>query len=391
MREVLVVDAARTPFGSFNGALSEEPAPRLAATVLQGLLARTGLPAAAVGEVVAGQILSGGNRQGPARQALRYAGIPDAVPAMSINKLCGSGLKAMMLAAGDIRLGEVETALAGGMESMSLAPYLLLRARQGYRMGNGELVDSLLHDGLLDAYDGRHMGELADGAARRHGIGRAEQDEYALRSYRLAQRAVSEGIFDAEIVPVKRARKGEEQAVARDEDPFRVDLERLAKLRPAFGKEGTVTAGNASTLSDGAAFALLASEEAVRAHGLRPRARLVSWATNSLAPELFTDAPGDAVRRACAGAGIALADVDLFEVNEAFAVVALIAARALEVPLERLNVNGGAVALGHPVGASGGRLVATLVNELHRRGARYGVASLCIGGGEAVAAVLERI
>jgi acetyl-CoA C-acetyltransferase len=391
MRDVFVVDAVRTPFGSFNGALAEEPAPRLASTVIRGLLARTGLPADAVGEVIAGQILSGGNRQGPARQALRGAGIPDSVPAMSVNKLCGSGLKAMMLAAGSIRLGDVETAVAGGMETMSLAPYLLLRARQGYRLGHGELVDSLLHDGLHDAYDGRHMGEMADLAAVRYGFGRAEQDEYALRSYRLAQRAVSEGIFDEEIVPVKKARKGAEQTIDKDEEPFRVDLARFSSLRPAFGKEGTVTAGNASTLNDGAAFALLASEAAVKAHGLRPRARLVSYATNSVAPERFTDAPADAVRRACAAAGVAPANVDLFEINEAFAVVALIAARELDLPLDKLNVNGGAVALGHPVGASGGRLVATLVREMHRRNVRHGVAALCIGGGEAVAAVLERV
>jgi acetyl-CoA C-acetyltransferase len=391
MRDVFVVDAVRTPFGSFNGALAEEPAPRLASTVIRALLARTKVPGEAVGEVIAGQILSGGNRQGPARQAMRGAGIPDSVPAMSINKLCGSGLKAIMLAAGSIKLGDVELAVAGGMENMSLAPYLLLRARQGYRMGHGELLDSLLHDGLLDAYDGRHMGEMADLAAVRHGLSRAQQDEYAVRSYRLAQRAVSDGIFDPEIVPVTRPRKGGEEVVTRDEEPFRVDLEKLPKLRPAFGKEGTVTAGNASTINDGAAFALLASEQALKAHGLTPRARLVSYATNSLKPELFTDAPADAIRRACAAAGIPLSAVDLVEVNEAFSVVALIAARALDLPLEKLNPNGGAVALGHPVGASGGRLVATLVRELHRRKLRYGVAALCIGGGEAVAAVLERV
>ena len=391
MRDVFIVDAVRTPFGSFNGALAEEPAPRLAATTIRALLAHAKLPAEAVGEVIAGQILSGGNRQGPARQAMRGAGIPDSVPAMSINKLCGSGLKAIMLAAGSIRLGDVELAVAGGMENMSLAPYLLTRARQGYRMGHGELLDSLLHDGLLDAYDGRHMGEMADLAAVRHGIGRAQQDEFAVRSYRLAQRAVAEGIFDPEIAPVTRTRKGADEVVARDEEPFRVDLEKLPKLRPAFGKEGTVTAGNASTINDGAAFALLASERAVKAHGLAPRARLVSYATNSMKPELFTDAPAEAVRRACAAAGLPLSAIDLFEVNEAFAVVALIAARALDLPLEKLNPNGGAVALGHPVGASGGRLVATLVRELHQRKLRYGVATLCIGGGEAVAAVLERV
>jgi acetyl-CoA C-acetyltransferase len=391
MKDVFVVEAGRTPFGSFNGALADEPAPQLASTVLRGLLARARLPADAVGEVIAGQVLSAGDRQAPARQAMRAAGIPDAVPAMTVNKVCGSGLKAIMLAAGSIRLGDVEVALAGGMENMSLAPYLLPKARQGLRLGHGQVLDSIVLDGLSDASDGRHMGVVADAAAVRHRIGREEQDEFAVRSYRLAQHAVSEGVLDGEIVAVETSRKGADPVVKRDEEPFRVDFDRLRSLRPAFGKEGTVTAGNASTLSDGAAFALLASESAVKTHGLVPRARLVSYATNSLAPHLFTDAPADAIRRACAAADLSPGAIDLFEVNEAFAVVALITARALDLPLDKLNVNGGAVAIGHPLGASGGRLVATLVRELHRRRARYGVAALCIGGGEAVAAVFERV
>jgi acetyl-CoA C-acetyltransferase len=391
MRDVFVVEASRTPFGAFQGALADEPAPRLAATVLRALLAKARLPGDAVGAVIAGQVVSAGVGQAPARQAMRAAGVPDAVPALTVNKVCGSGLQAIMLAAGAIRLGEVDVALAGGMESMSLSPYVLPKARQGYRLGHGAVQDSILLDALTDASDGRHMGEVADAAAARHRIGREEQDELAIRSYGLAQRAVTEGILDAELVPVEPARKGADAVVKRDEEPFRVDFDRLRRLRPAFSKDGTVTAGNASTLSDGAAFALLASGGAVKVHGLRPRARLVSWASASMAPHLFTDAPAEAIRRACAAAGLPVGAIDLFEVNEAFAVVALIAARALDLPLDRLNVNGGAVALGHPVGASGGRLAATLVRELHRRQARFGVAALCIGGGEAVAAVFERV
>lgn len=389
--DVFVVEALRTPFGSMGGTLSTVPAPRLAATVIEALLARTGVDRARLDEVVVGQVLPAGVGQAPARQAMRFAGIPDSVPATTVNKVCGSGLKTMMLAATAIRAGEQDLVVAGGMESMSLAPYLLKSARTGYRLGHGELADGLILDGLRDAYDGRHMGEVADAAARRHGIGRAEQDAYARRSYELAQRAVNEGVLAPEIVPVVlQGRKGEER-IEKDEEPFRVDLEKLAKARPAFTADGTVTAGNASTLSDGAALALLASGRAVEAHRLAPKARLVAQATFAMAPDHFTDAPVGAVRAACAAAGVKLSDIDLFEVNEAFSLVPLIAARQLELPLDRVNPNGGAVSLGHPLGASGGRLVATLVRELHRRGARRGLATLCIGGGEAVAVVLERV
>jgi acetyl-CoA C-acetyltransferase len=390
-REVFVVEALRTPFGSMGGALSSVPAPMLAASVIEALVARSGLDPVLLEKIVVGQVLSGGSGQAPARQAMRAAGVPDSVPATTVNKVCGSGLEAMMLAASAIRAGDASLAIAGGMESMSLAPYLLRGARYGYRLGHGELVDLLLHDGLRDAYDGRHMGEVADSAARRHGITRAEQDEYALRSYRLAQRATIDGVLAAEIVPVVTKSRKAEERVERDEEPFRVDLERLGKLRPAFGPEGTVTAGNASTLNDGAALALLASGPAIEAHRLTPRARLVSQATFSMAPDHFTDAPVGAIRAACDAAGVSPHDLDLFEINEAFSFVPLIAMRELDLPLERVNVNGGAVALGHPIGASGGRLVATLVRELHRQKAHRGLVTLCIGGGEAVAAVLERI
>ncbi len=387
MQDVFVIEALRTPFGSLGGALASITAPRLAATVIEALVRRSGVDAARVDEVVVGQVLPAGVGQAPARQAMRLAGLPDEIPATTINKVCGSGLAAMQLAAMSIRTGAAEVAVAGGMESMSLAPYLLARARQGYRLGNGDLLDGLVHDGLRDAYDGRHMGQIADSAAARHRIGREEQDAYAARSYALACGAVESGVLEPELVPVEV--KGER--VARDEEPFRSSVERLTGLRPAFGAAGTVTAGNASSLSDGAALALLAGEGAVSRLGLRPRARLAAYATSSTAPERFTDAPVDAVRRACASAGVSPRDVDVWEINEAFSLVPLIAMRELELPLERVNVNGGAVALGHPLAASGGRLVATLVRELHRRSARFGVVTLCIGGGEAVAAVLERV
>lgn len=390
MKEVFVVDAARTPFGSFGGALADVAAPALAAQVIGGLLARTGVAAERIGKVIVGEVLTAGVGQAPARQAMRGAGLPDSIPALTVNKVCGSGLEAIILGAGAIRLGEADLVVAGGMESMSLAPYALRRARTGYRLGHGELSDLLVADGLTDAYDGRHMGAVADAAAARHGIGRAAQDEYAIRSYRLAQKAVEGGLFDPEIVPFrKKVRKGEE-VVARDEEPFRVELERLHQLRPAFTEGGSVTAGNASTLSDGAALAILASGRAVEESKLQPKARLVATASFSLAPDRYTDAPVGAIEAVCKAGGVPVADVDLFEINEAFALVPLIAARQLALPLEKVNPNGGAVALGHPIGASGGRLVATAVRELHHRKLRYAVAVLCIGGGEAVAALLER-
>ena len=391
MKEVYVVEALRTPVGSFGGALSDVEAPRLAAAVIGGLLERSGLAAGAVDEVVLGQVLAGGCGQAPARQAMRYAGLPDSIPALSINKVCGSGLKSLMLGAGSIRLGDAEIVLAGGMESMSLAPYVLSKARTGYRMGNGEIFDLMIMDGLQDPYSGNHMGVIAEACTEKHAISRADQDAFAIDSYRKAQRAVKEGIFRDEIVPVlKKGRKGE-VTVSEDEEPFKVEFDKLSGLRGAFQKDGTVTAGNASTISDGAALTLLASAEAVQKYGLKAKARLVAYATNSLHPDLFTEAPVGAIEKALARAGLKIGDIDLFEINEAFAAVTLLAIRTLGLDPEKVNVNGGAVAIGHPLGASGARLAATLVRELGRRKGRYGLATLCIGGGEAVAVIFERV
>jgi acetyl-CoA C-acetyltransferase len=310
---------------------------------------------------------------------------------MTINKVCGSGLKALMLGAGSIRLGEADVVIAGGMENMSLAPYLLGKGRYGYRMGNGELIDLLVHDGLLDPYSGNHMGVIAEATTEKHGLTRSEQDAFAFRSYQKAQAAVKDGIFKDEIVPVvKKGRKGD-VTVSDDEEPFKVDFAKLMGLRSVFRKDGTITAGNASTINDGAALTLLASGEAVKKYGLKPKARLVAYASNSMHPDQFTEAPVGAIEKACAKAGIKPADIDLFEINEAFAAVTLLAIKQLGLDPEKVNVSGGAVAIGHPLGASGGRLVATLVRELHRRQASYGLATLCIGGGEAVAAIFERV
>jgi acetyl-CoA C-acetyltransferase len=391
MKDIYIVESLRTPFGSFGGALSDVEAPHLGGTVMKMLVKGAGLDCTAVDEVIVGQVLSAGVGQAPARQAMRYAGLPDNVHAMTINKVCGSGLKAIMLGAGSIALGEAEVVIAGGMENMSLAPYILKKARYGYRMGHGELLDLMVYDGLTDPYTGKHMGEIADAAAAKHGFSREAQDEYAIRSYQLAQKAVKEGIFKEEIVPVvKKSKKGEE-VIAEDEEPFKVDFEKLKQLRPAFTKDGTVTAGNASTINDGAALTLLAGGAALKKYNLKPHARLVASSTWSLSPELFPDAPVGAIETVCSRVGIKVADINLFEINEAFSVVAMIAIKQLQLDPNRVNVNGGAVALGHPIGASGGRLVATLVRELNKRQVRYGLVALCIGGGEAVAALFERV
>ncbi len=391
MKTAYIVRSLRTPFGSFEGALAGVDAPHLGAVVMKSLVEQTRLDPAAVDEVIVGQVLSGGSGQAPARQAMRHAGLPDSVHAMTVNKVCGSGLKAIMLGAGSIALEDAGIVIAGGMESMSQAPYYLKKARSGYRMGNAQLFDLMISDGLQDPYSGRLMGEIADERAGHYELSRQAQDEYAIRSYRLAQNAVLEGFFKDEIVPVALNGKKSGTLVAEDEEPFKTDFDKLKKLPPAFTKDGTITAGNASTLSDGAALSLLAGEAALKEHNLEPQARLVAYETFSLAPELYPDAPVGAIRAACKRAGLKLADIDLFEINEAFSAVAMIAVLQLDLDLEKVNVNGGAVALGHPIGASGARLAGTLIAELRRRNLRYGLATLCIGGGEAVAAIFERV
>jgi len=390
MNEVFIVEARRTPFGSFGGALSDISAPDLASQVMRDLLHRSQLPATAIDEVIAGQVLQGGCGQAPARQAMRKAGLPDSVHAMTINKVCGSGLKAIMLAADSIRLGDATCVIAGGMESMSLAPYALPTLRTGQRMGHAQALDLMVFDALQDPYSNRHMGEITEIWVERHGLSREDQDLYAARSYRLAQAAVAAGTFTDELTPVvKSSRKGD-VTIDQDEEPGRGNVDKLSSLRPAFNKDGTITAGNASTINDGAAFVLACSKQAMERHNLKPIARLVASATNSIAPNDFAEAPIGAIQKAIARAGLTLADIDLFEINEAFAAVPLAAIRELGIDPDKVNVNGGAVAIGHPVGASGARLAVTLIRELQARQQRYGVASLCIGGGEAVAAIFER-
>lgn len=391
MSEVFVIDALRTPFGSFGGSLSTVPAPQLAATVVAELIKRHGLDPATIDQFIAGQVITGGCGQAPARQAMRATGIPDAVPALTINKVCGSGLKAIMLAADAIRLGDDQLAIAGGMENMSLAPYALPAARYGMRLGNGQAIDLMIHDALLDPYSGRHMGEVTEVAIAEQQISREDQDAYAISSYQRAQAAQQSGFHAREIVPVvKSGRKGD-VTIAEDEEPTKTDFAKFTGLRPVFKKDGTLTAGNASTINDGAAFAIIASAAAVKQFGLKPQARLVAYATNSMHPDQFPVAPVGAIERVCAKAGLSIADIDLFEINEAFSAVALMAINNLGLNRDKVNIHGGAVSIGHPVGASGGRLVATLLNGLKETGGRYGLATLCIGGGEAVAAIFENL
>lgn len=391
MQDVFVIEAYRTPFGSFGGVLADVPAPKLAAPVLKRLLEASGLKGDDVDQLIAGQVLSGGAGQAPARQAMRFAELPDSVAAMAINKVCGSGLKAVMLGADAIRLGDSGVVIAGGMENMSLAPYVLPALRNGQRMGHTQALDLMIYDGLTDPYSGRHMGEVAEVRVDVHEFSREEQDAYAIRSYQRAQRAAKDGTLAAEIVPVVKSTRKGDVTIAEDEEPFRVDVDKLSGLRPAFKKDGTITAGNASTINDGAAFLLLAGADAVQRHGLKPRAKIIGLSTHSLHPDLYPDAPVGAIEKACAHAGLRPEDIDLFEINEAFALVTMIAIKDLGLDDERVNVNGGAVAIGHPIGASGARLAATLIHEMERRAVRYGLATLCIGGGEAVAVVFERV
>ena len=389
--QVVIVAARRTPIGAFQGALEGATAPQLGAAAARAALADAGLGADAVDEVVFGCVLPAGLGQAPARQAALAAGLSPAVPATTVNKMCGSGMKAVMLAADQILAGHAGVVLAGGLESMTNAPYLLTKARSGYRMGHGELIDHMFRDGLQSPWDGQSMGCFADATAAKYGFSRAEQDAFAAESVRRAQRAVDDGSFTAEIAPVAiKTRKGE-QTVARDETPFTLDIEKIPALKPAFNKDGTVTAASSSSISDGAAALVIAGAAAAARRGLQPIARIAAYASHAQAPEWFTTAPAPAIRKALDRAAWQVGDVDLFEINEAFACVTMAAMRDLGLDHSRVNVNGGACALGHPIGATGARLVTTLVHALRRRGLRRGVASQCIGGGEATAIAIEII
>ncbi|HVI92494.1 MAG TPA: acetyl-CoA C-acetyltransferase [Anaeromyxobacter sp.] len=390
-REVVIVGAARTPIGAFLGSLASVTAPRLGAIAIRAALERAGVEAAAVDEVVMGNVLQAGLGQAPARQAAIYAGLPETTPCWTMNKVCGSGLKAVISAAQAIALGDADVVVAGGMESMSNVPYYDRSARTGARMGNVELVDGMIHDGLWDVYGQQHMGMCAEHCATTQGISRAAQDEYALESTRRAIQAARSGAFKAEIVPVElEGKKGEKTVVAEDEGPMLAKPDKIPSLKPVFKRDGTVTAANASSINDGGAALVLMSAERAQREGRTVLARIGAYGGAARAPVEFTIAPADAVRKTLAKARLEPKDVDLWEINEAFAVVSIANNRLIGLDGKNVNVRGGAVALGHPIGASGARILVTLLYAMKDLGKRRGLASLCIGGGEAVALIVER-
>jgi acetyl-CoA C-acetyltransferase len=391
LREVVIVGAARTPVGSFLGSLSAVTATRLGATAIRAALQRAGVDPASVDEVVMGNVLQAGEGQAPARQAALFAGLPEKVPCWTLNKVCGSGLKAVISGAQAIALGDAEVVVAGGMESMSNVPYYDRSARAGVRMGNVELVDGMIFDGLWDVYNQQHMGMCAEACATSQGISRAQQDEYAIESTRRAIEAQKAGAFKAEIVPVEiEGRKGDKVLVDEDDGPKAAKPDKIPSLKPVFKKDGTVTAANASSINDGGAAVVLMSAERAKKDGRNVLARVTAWGGAARAPVEFTIAPADAIRTTLSRANLQIRDVDLWEINEAFAVVSVANNRLLGLDGKNVNVRGGAVALGHPIGASGTRLLVTLLQAMKDQGKKRGLASLCIGGGEAVALVVER-
>ena len=387
--DAVIVSACRTPIGSFMGTLASFPAPKLGALVVEEAVRRAGLKKTDINEVIMGNVLAAGEGQAPARQAALFAGLPESVECMTINKVCGSGLKAVMLAAQAIRLGDAEVIVAGGMESMSNAPYLLEKGREGYRMGHGTVYDSMVKDGLWDVYNDFHMGNAAELCAKECSIPREAQDEFAVLSYTRAQSASKEGRFKEEVLPVLIKSKQGDVLVEQDEEPFKTNFDKIPKLKPAFRPDGTVTAANASKINDGAAAVVVMSAEKASSLGLKPLARVVNFASAAKKPEWFTTAPADVITKTLAKAGMKLDDIDLFEINEAFAVVALAVLQILGADKNKVNVNGGAVALGHPIGASGARILVTLLHAMKQRGAKRGLAALCIGGGEASAMIVD--
>lgn len=392
MKDVYILGGARTPIGSFQGVLSSVSAPKLGATAIKAALERAGVRPDQIDEVFMGCVLSGGLGQAPARQAMIAAGLPNSIPATTVNKVCGSGMKTIIMGAQAIQCGDAEIVVAGGMENMSLTPYAMPEARTGYRMGNATVVDMMVNDGLWDPYNDFHMGNAAELCSRECGISRETQDEFAIESYRRALAAQESGFFKNEIVGVEvPQRKGDPVLVEMDEEPGKSNLDKLPTLRPAFDKTGTVTAGNASSINDGAAAVVLASAEKAESLGLRPIGRILGYGGFAQAPEWFTTAPAGAIENALSRAGKTLDQMDLFEINEAFAVVAIAVSAKLGIDRAKLNVNGGAVALGHPIGATGTRLVLTLLSALRQRGGKLGVASPCIGGGEALGVVVENL
>ena len=387
----VIVSAVRTPMGSFNGGFSSLPSTKLGSLAIADAVKRIGLPGEQINEVLMGCVLSAGLGQAPARQAAIGAGLPHKVGAVTVNKVCGSSLQTLIMAARAIALGEARVVVAGGMENMTRAPFLLEKARQGYRLGHGELTDSLIKDGLWDVYNQFHMGQAGELCAAKYRFSRQEVDDFALESYSRAREAITAGAFTREIVPVEvPQKKGAPLIVSDDEEPNRVDLSRLRELKPVFQDDGVLTVGNSPSCNDGAAALVVMAEEEAHRLGLAPMAYIAGYAGAALAPEWFTVAPIEAIRRLLKQTGLSVNDIDLFEINEAFSAVSLAINRELGLDAKKVNVNGGAVALGHPIGATGARIVTTLLHAMQARDARRGLASLCIGGGEALALLVER-
>lgn len=391
MENVVIVSAVRTPVASFQGALSSLPAPKLGATAIKEALNRAQVSPNEIDECIMGEVLTAGVGQAPARQAAIFAGLKNSTPCMTINKVCGSGLKAVMLAADSLQLGHTKIAVAGGQENMSMAPHLLENSRAGYRMGPATMVDSMIKDGLWDPYNNFHMGSAAEICVKENHFTREQQDAFAIDSYKKAQAAINAGVFKNEIAPVTIESKKGAVTVDKDEEPFNTNFDKIPGLRPAFEKDGTITAANASKINDGAAALVLMTESTAKARGVKPLAKIVAQATFAHEPKYFTTAPVGAIKKALQNANLKTAEIDLWEINEAFAVVTQVAMKELEIPAEKVNVYGGAVAIGHPIGASGARIMTTLVHALHSKNKRYGLATLCIGGGEAVAVIVEKV
>ncbi|WP_413291444.1 thiolase family protein [Bdellovibrio sp. HCB337] len=391
MENVVIVSAVRTPVASFQGALSSLPAPKLGATAIKEALNRAKVSPDEIDECIMGEVLTAGVGQAPARQAALYAGLKSSTPCMTINKVCGSGLKAVMLAADSLQLGHTKIAVAGGQENMSMAPHLLENSRAGYRMGPATMVDSMIKDGLWDPYNNFHMGSAAEICVRENHFTREQQDAFAIESYKKAQTAINNGTFKNEIVPVTIESKKGNITFEKDEDPFNTNFDKIPGLRPAFEKDGTITAANASKINDGAAALVLMTESTAKARGAKPLAKIVTHATFAQEPKYFTTAPVGAIKKALQNANLKVGDIDLWEINEAFAVVTQVAMKELEIPAAKVNVHGGAIAIGHPIGASGARIFTTLIHALHTHNKRYGLATLCIGGGEAVAVIIEKV
>lgn len=390
-KPVFIISAARTPVGSFQGTLSSVPAPKLGSTAITAAMKQAQVKGEQVDECIMGEVLTAGVGQAPARQAAIGAGLPTSVPCMTINKVCGSGLKSVMLAADSIRLERSGVVVAGGQENMSLAPHLLPKSREGYRMGNSQLIDSMINDGLWDPYNDFHMGMAAELCVKEKSFTREEQDKFAVESYEMAQKAQKDNCFANEIAPVEVPARKETITVSTDEEPGKARFDKIPTLRPAFDKNGTVTAANASKINDGAAAIVLASEEKVISLGLKPMAKIVADATFAQDPKWFTTAPVEAIKKALDKADLKPSDIDLWEINEAFSVVTLAAMKEFDLPREKVNIHGGAVAIGHPIGASGARIFTTLLHALKTHNKKYGLATLCIGGGEAVAVIVENV